>query len=411
MKGKPGLRFTPPPLDLPAELDWVLLRALGPADQPFAEYVDPARAGELADQLLLMARIGRRTPQHILEAELGQAGADCFATEHRRIMAVQMQYKATSALIAKAAATLGITVVFLKGMALQLLGIVHTGDRVTADIDVLVASQCARQLHTALVELGFTPKPGTRDSRYHLRPLWHPQLLALEIHIRIPGLRLTTGATSATAQELEERGLLQELPVLSESSSTPSLDLLLAHLAAHALAQHSLHGAHFFRFLCDFQALLQQESGSRELLLQKAHRWISWLVGAEVLHGLSTVVDQLAAGVHAHELVNAPCPGATTLRHFCCIVTNRDYLKSLLLHRYFFSKRSDDLSRTRFAYHRLWWTREQASRHAGEQLSHLQFLGWTLRRPFRILRRLLSVVAAWARVKAHARRKAQAPRR
>ncbi len=68
-----GLRFSPPSIDVPAEVDWLLLRALGREFTAWDETgtLDPKGLSELAGAVGLLGRVRARWPREKLVPELG----------------------------------------------------------------------------------------------------------------------------------------------------------------------------------------------------------------------------------------------------------------------------------------------------------------------------------------------------
>jgi hypothetical protein len=385
-------RFHPPRLEVPDSLGWVLGRALGPPQARLTAGAESARAEALSGDLLLTSRIARRTPPELLAAELGKDAAARFEAEARNTTALQMQYRATCHMLAGLAAELAIPVVFLKGMALQLTGVVQAGDRPTADVDLLVPEEACAQVQGALMERGFRHSFAVAMRHPHqLPPLWHPQWLGVEVHRLAAGLQVAPGTTAASADQLLDRGLCERLDAMPGAACVPRLDVLLAHLVVHAVVQHPDSGAYFFRLLADVQDVLAGAAALQELL-GRAAAWVSWLVPEDEMLGLVRIVEALGRGDDLGVIAGAEGSAATDLRHFVAVVVHRGYRIRQGVNAVLVGERTDDLSRRRCRLPRLWWPRREVLGPDGRPLPWPVFLRWWMTRPLRMAGGLLQAL-------------------
>ncbi len=247
-------RFAPPAVGLSPELGWALRRAFGPVAGEVA-IGDPEVAVERARQLDLAARIGARVPQERLAAECGEAGAGAVRRARARAAAAGVQVLAAAGEVAAVAAGAGIPVAWLKFAGLAGLGLPVLGSRGVGDLDLLVAPAAAAPLAAALRAAGFREGSGVAAA-HHLAPLFAPAGPAVEIHTRLPGVRLA-GGRSASFADLEVAGLLAASREPLAPGLVPAARVQRAHLLVHALAQHGLAPAAYpgLRLFGDLLAL------------------------------------------------------------------------------------------------------------------------------------------------------------
>jgi hypothetical protein len=240
----PAFRFRPPELDATPELAWLLVRAFGRRDGCLPGAVDGAVAVTLARALDLAPRIAGRTDRATLEVELGIEAA-------RTLLAIgavaQLSAEALVDLareVVDVARHASVGLVFLKGMALQLMGRVRPGARWACDVDVLVPSARIDELAAALAGRGYQELTAP-ESEHQWAPLRRASGETVELHRFLPGVRLAGERGFATVEGLRREGLLIPLPDLGETTAAPCQTVLAAHALAHGIAQHGFAPASY----------------------------------------------------------------------------------------------------------------------------------------------------------------------
>lgn len=228
------MRFRPPAGVLPAGARWALARAFWPpAVQPPA--VEAASAIRDVEALRLGARIASRIPAWVLESELGPAGASRLR-EKRAAAAARTLLVRRSLLEALAVARRAeMAPVLLKFAALEALGALSEASRGASDVDLLLDSRSALALREALLAEGWRAT-AEREEEHHLAAVSRPPGLPIEIHTRLPGIRV--GTASVDAAGLEEAGLLELCEGVLIGARVPKPEVVVAHLLVHGLAQH-----------------------------------------------------------------------------------------------------------------------------------------------------------------------------
>lgn len=216
---------------------WALARAFGPVEVA-VDPGDPDAAVEMAEQLGLAARIASRMPGERLAAEVGEEGAARLRTARARAAASGMLVLEAAREVAEVAGAAGIGVAWLKFAGLAALGLPVVGSRGVGDLDLLVAPEEAGRLVEALVAAGFRSAGGVAYE-HHLAGLRSPAGTLVEIHTRLPGVRVREGR-SATFGDLVEAGLLEASREALAPGWVPGREVMRGHLLVHALAQHGL---------------------------------------------------------------------------------------------------------------------------------------------------------------------------
>ena len=226
------MRFRPPRVPLPAELDWLLHAAFGPGLPPLAG--EPSAIAELAGRFDLGPRIVARHGAAALQDRLGDAAAGPIQA-HRRAIAVALAAESAARRLARVAAGEGLELLFLKGYALERLLRGPDGWRPYVDLDVLLERSAAERLRAGLLADGWTSSVEDANPQ-HLPPIRSPEGTPLDIHYRLRGVRVAADRW-AGAGELLTAGLCQPAG-LGDGSWLPKAPLMAAHLAVHALEQH-----------------------------------------------------------------------------------------------------------------------------------------------------------------------------
>lgn len=329
----PAFRFRPPAAESTPALRWVLARAFGPEE---VEVEEPAaeEALTLANGLALAARIAARQSAERLAGELGPPGA----AEIRRLRALaaaqEMRLERALQGVDEVAAELRIPYVPLKGEALVLGGFAPEGGRYASDVDLLVPEAKLGGLQRELEARGF--RVGGFAYEHQAPLLVHPEGGAVELHRKIPGLRLD-GKRSATFDDLQGAELLGPLsPVAGRKPKAdvrlPRREVLTAHALLHTLAQHAFAAASpGFSMIADLEDLGFRGSAGRATLAAIAP-WIERDVGYEEAEAALEATTLLAAG--DRELLGpAAAEGRTRARllldHFVALASDPRYAESL----------------------------------------------------------------------------------
>jgi hypothetical protein len=307
------------------EIRWVLRRAYGPPQAPVPDAVDGPRALATARDLGLVERIGARVPVPTLASELGQDVARQLALSRLQVLAGVRGLCDLIPELASAAATASIPIVLLKFAAMHAGGYLAEGSRAAGDLDVLVPEHDAARAAELLVSRGFIAAPRTLADHHHLPPLHDRQGRLVELHTRLPGLRLPGQRRFAGFKALQEAGGLVPAPELGSGCHLLRPDLMAAHAIAHGLVQH--RGADVYpltRALADVIDLLPGDRRARGI---GAAQWIAGDLPASALDAVLGLCDALEQGdldgLEAHE------PRARLLRHVLASALDPDYRRSL----------------------------------------------------------------------------------
>ena len=316
------MRFSPPPVELPVELTWLLGAAFGP-ELPAAAG-DPAGVAELARRFDLGPRIVARHGAARVEERLGPA-AEELVRAHRRAVAVGLAGERTALELARRAAASGSDIIFLKGAALRLVAPGAPGWRPLVDLDVLLDREQGARLRQALVADGWAAaeEPGNPQ---HLPPILDPRGTAVDIHFRLRGVRVAAERW-ATAGELLAAGLCRPAG-LADGAWVPRPPLLAAHLAAHAIEQHGSRPGTYplLRTVADLVDLEAVDPLSRsEILAMVADE-----LGADELAALFGLARALAAG-RTSGGGEAEGGAEILLRHVVAGALDADYRRGLAI--------------------------------------------------------------------------------
>jgi hypothetical protein len=372
----------------------VLASAFGPAATPLAP-VDGQSALRVATGLDLAARIASRCPRARLAAELGEAGAEELHRLRALCAAEGLRLLELGREVAGVAARAGIGLAWLKFAALEASGLEMLGRRSASDLDLLVAAQDAPALAAALLARRFTvgrlPAPS-----HHLRPLAHALLGALEIHTRIPGVRLD-GRRSATWADLAGAGLLE--PARDARATVPAREVLIAHALVHGVAQHARapRGYPLWRVPAD---LLDLGAGEAPALDgTPVARWVAGELAAADVDALLELVAALASGT---ALPDPPAGRAGLwLRHLVAGALDADYGRALRARAALATEPSDlprPLRAAVAAYRTVVLTPAQVEAVYGPQRGRGAVMRRQLLRPFDLVRRSVASLAARRRI-------------
>jgi len=376
----------------------VLLRAFGPDTATAPTGVDFIAALALAERLGLTARIGVRARQapEIQAASLENRQVVAALARASQVAAVsQLQARELVIEIAATARASGIPCCFLKGAALDAMGVLASGSRILGDVDVLVPERFAPALATALEARGF--RAGATDEYPHQLPgLVHPLLGMVELHRHLPGMAKPGARGFATFDELAASGMLVPCDELGEGAAVPVRAALLAHLLAHGLAQHGFQPMAYpaMRLVGDGIDLGLAGEGGDELL-DVALPWIEGSVPIEEALAVATLCRQLAAGdVPDHE-----GHAGLLLRHLLAGRLDARYAEALKLIQlaHPLTPASSLASHWATLKELLVLSRAQVDLIYGKPRSAWGYLGWRLLRPFDLLRRGARALYAAAR--------------
>lgn len=299
-------------MELSAEARWLLARAFSPPGAPLAGLtgVDPERTLTLGTALDLLERIAARTPREVILRDLGPSAAAVVRSAFEAACLHTALQRRVHQDVLCANEKIGAPVVFLKGAALDLAGLVRTGSRLSADVDVLVPRTAARGLVASLLDLGYTC-PRERRSPHHLPPLRSPSGMPLELHTEVPGLRLGR-ARRPDADDLAAENGLRAVADVSGRAFIPTRPFLVAHAVVHGVDQHGLHPDQypFARMLCDLSDL-----GVTPADLAEWHPLVDGDVSRREAAACVDLVSLLADSHQVDPLGDPKSAAGTLLRH------------------------------------------------------------------------------------------------
>lgn len=352
----------------------------------------------MARRFSLTERIGSRTPTEVLENELGKDYADQFREATTRSAARSIAVEFVCHEIAKLGSELGVPTVILKGAALQIAGRVAPGSRDMCDVDVLAPDDGARRLHGALVEAGCTVFE-VPESDHQLQHLTHRLGLGIEVHMIIPGVRVSSDL-SATAFELIERGLARPALGLEDDCYIPGDEVMLAHLIVHGIAQHGMspQGYPIARMLADVQDFGIDETGLATFL-DGGYSWIAADVSREEVEAVVGLAQRLGTGEEPAIVAIAEDGAGILLRHVVAGMVDEDYAYSMKFRS--LAAKPRDFGRARAAAKTLRGallpTKAQIDILYGPPRTKLGYWGWRLWRPFDLMLRAARYGRAWLR--------------
>ncbi len=164
---------------------WVLSKSLGPIDPAPGEDahsgLEPRLVLQWAEALGLSTRLASRMSRSHLDYTLDRNTEEQLHVEYRETAARVLLLFAMCRKVQQVAATLGVPIVFLKGVALHMNQACDAGSRPCNDADILVDVDDARTLQEALVANGFLECLAP-PAEHHLAPLSLPTGGVLEIH-------------------------------------------------------------------------------------------------------------------------------------------------------------------------------------------------------------------------------------
>ncbi len=344
----PALPARIPDLEATPDLDWVLRAAFLKATVPFPI---PTGAVAMALSLGLGERIwARHGPD--LPDQADQDAGQPLRLAHHRAAALGMLHLELAERLGEVGERESIPLVLLKGTALLAAGDLEPGARIVTDLDVLVPEPQAAAFQRLLIETGAREEdePGTE---HHLPRLAFPTGAALDIHVRLPGLKLGTPRRDATYDLLEEAGGMVPLESFGAGVSRPSRRSLAAHLLVHGFEQHLLRSGYpLMRAVGDLADLLADDDDWSAFERQFGDA-TELAVPLGLRRSVRSLVRALKAGGLVDELASSPDePASRLLRHIVATATRPDYTESLRwLHR---------------------WRKLSASARQGEAASHVR---------------------------------------
>jgi Uncharacterised nucleotidyltransferase len=405
---------------VPPAVRWMLLRAFGPPDAPFAEGVDPAEALAAARRFEVSPRVAVRQGRARLAAELGADAAAAFQRDLTTAAAQGLRIEALLRTVAAVAAERSIPLVLLKFAALTATGVLAPGARTACDLDLLAPAERAAELQEALLARGFRSS-GLPDAEHQLPALVHPAGGVLELHRLVLGVR-PGGGGSATLPELERSGLLAPAPGLP-GCSLPAREVLMAHALVHGIGQHGFWPDSYplLRTLADLIDLGFQGEAA-ELPAQRAVELVARDVAREEAEAVRDLCRALVEGkaptdehgpaqtdTDGRGVLASPCssvfvgarPCSLLLRHILAGRLDADYAASLRLSlfREQPSDRPPVVRMVRTALSAVFLSRAQIDAIYGRPGHPLGYLGRRLARPFDLLRRLWIYSSRSLRVK------------
>ncbi len=340
------IRFLPPVVDFTPELRWVLLRAFGPQDRQLSWLVDPAESLRLAEALQLGSRIASRNTIESLRSELDFRSADRLREIHQLTTALALLQEQLARRVAELAAESGLPLVFLKGMALQLRGIVPVGSRRASDVDILVPRRGAADFHQRLQGEGFRAlelPPG----EYHLPPLRYGSGIILEIHPALRSVEPDGGGGSPDAERLIDAGLCLPVQDWPGACHVPAKEMNLTMLLVHGIAQHGYTPAAYpmIRLAADLIDL-DFDDTTADPFLKGPGKWIAHAVSCDEITALARLCSGLRIADGRLYRSEADYDGALLmLRHMVAGALDREYRQSLRLKSFLGEARGKSIRR------------------------------------------------------------------
>jgi len=390
--GKP-FSFRPTAAEISPEFRWFFIRALGPPGIELDFAPNEQRLLALGAEMDLPARVAARTPSEILRAELGAETVEVFVEWHEATALQVAGLLQLAQHVGAVAETMAIPLVCLKGVALEMLGILNPGQRPMGDLDILVPAERATELMHALLERGWVDAlPGVvrGPGNHHLSPLRDRHGRILEIHTFIKGFK-SENRKEFGFQHLEAAGLLLKAPGLGALSHLPSLEFCAAHLLVHGLIQHGprKHGYAPLRLLCDLQDLRWSEE-----------QWGSFLNGAfsmveneldrRDVEEILALLRRVQAGEDPMLIQHTGGEGAQILAHYVALFHTKDYSNDydgLLRFRNIMAKKPAEF--IPFLKRNVFISSSRLRKALGEETRSFDILLWHLKRPFRLIMRFL----------------------
>ena len=247
------LGFRPPRLVLDPELEWVLLRALGPASWAPTKPIFGQRLVDVALLLDVAARIAARHPRELIEREMGPNAAHRLREQYVATVARSAMLDHALHELLERARALDVPCILLKHAALSRMGVLRVGSRVASDVDVLVPQASAAQFQAELVRNGYN-EVSLPESAHQLPILQDSNGSLLELHLHLPGVSLGPGQPFATADDLISSGLTRQLG----NALVPDPAIVTAHALVHGLVQHA-RAPHSYSALKTFADLADLE--------------------------------------------------------------------------------------------------------------------------------------------------------
>ncbi len=390
---KRAFPFRPPEVEIEPPVACALDLAFGPvAEQAgFSIDAEPQAVVQAARSMALGGRIAARWPHQLLERTLGAPGAEACRMDRRRSAAAELQAEAVVENISAVVVALDMPVVFLKGAALVMDGLILSGSRGLGDVDVLAPEGREQLLQDRLKGEGCVEPDDLPSGEHQLQALGHPLGLAVEVHLCLRGVRCS-GRDSATFSDLDDLGLTRRIEGLPGDARMPGLDLLLAHAVVHGLAQHGLNpkGYPMLRFVADIVDLDLAgavESGAFE-------RWMPWIeqdVSRREVEALADMCRRLVGSEGVAGIWPGSDDAALMVRHLVLGAVDIEYRDSLRIR----SLASVMPSRGRSAtlLKTVWGatvlTRGQVEALYGKPRSSWGYWGYRLWRPFDLIGRIL----------------------
>jgi len=381
-----------------AELSWVLARAFGPVATPLPGFKNlcSSEALLLSDKLDVTSRIGHRIDNETLRTELGNRNATQHKNRYLATAGFVIRAEWICEQIARVASSLDIPLIVLKGMALHYSGLIKLGSRPMCDIDVLVPIGKEETLQRSLSDSGFS-ESNLPSAEHQLPVLTHSSGVSVEVHRMIRGVRLSSGGSSATADEVLQAKLCVGSAALPEGCFIPTKDLLLAHLLVHGIAQHGLAVSYpLTRIIADAQDLGFDESQLDEFM-QGPFRWIQRDVLPDEVASVAELASRLKNEVRVEELLETNSRAATMLRHIVAGMTDQAYQQSMRISAlvHFLPGRNKAHTLIKIVFKTLWLSRPQVDVLYGRPRTWLGYLGWRIWRPLHLIGKTVGFGWKW----------------
>ena len=303
-------RLRPPPIEIDADIRWVLLAAFAKPSPDGTRPASPERAVKLVEAFSLFNPVvSRLTPAQLFRA-LTPETEQRLSHELRRRVLRSLVVAQTRELVCAAANEAFIGIALLKQAALETLQLASPESRYATDVDILLHPKDLFLFSAALERRGLSLEKRKRHA-HGVKVLRSAAGIGVELHTRITDVHL--GDTAAvTFESLREHNLLQPRSPSEPHVTTPALEVIAAQIIVqgwylfHYVPNAPGHKSPF-RVLLDMQLLGLHENPD---LAERTYRFISRNVPKNEYFGLISLVLRLSKfdpnnfGEHSRRLLS-----------------------------------------------------------------------------------------------------------
>jgi len=403
VRGRTGLRFPAPSVEISPEMGWAFNHAF--ADEPRssgAEYL-PEVSVDHAFRFGLAARIGARCEWSRLVSQLGEKAANELIAVHKQSVVSELRHRSVIRMIQQVSERLGIQAVFIKGAALFIDNTSILGSRLTTDVDVLVAASEAGGLQNVLIARGWIEAADTEEKEHQLQTLHHPSGAMIEVHCAFRGVHSDSTQRGLSLKDVCDLGLTRTVVVEDLSMTIPCREVLIANALVHGIAQHGYLPLTYplTQMIADVQDL--GVSDEREAAFWKTgFPLISKNISRAEVASVFDLAQRLSLGEPLVEIECSQTAAGRLLRHVIAGLTDSRYRDSLV-----FRSVLDPLPTTSRAAaqmtsirHVIWPNRKgMADRFGHGKLQNMPLWIWRVFRPLHLTWVLVRIVKNWLSTK------------